>query len=319
MKRVFFTIILAIMLTVAVMTAGCTGPSKSASPQAVIVTATTAPMTVNVPYGEEVKVSLDSPATSEVYLTMNARADAKELGGGRSFMKIRVNGKNITGERLANKNLNLTYGDGFKTTYYSKNMSAWYLFFSPDFVGYDNQKLADHILEGNAYAYKFDVSDIVNKGAPTEVVLENIGDEVAAQYTDPKTIEYYKSATIVVNPLKLEGKGADVVQITKEASPTRIIVGKNSNVTLTIKNNLPGSITDMEISDATLPSGLIMGQTISGKVDKAIPSGGSYTVSYDVTADKVGTYTLGAATITFADSTGNYQKMSSGTVTLTVM
>ena len=65
-------------------------------------------------------------------------------------------------------------------------MSAWYLFFSPDFVGYDNPKLDDHILEGNAYVYKFDVSDIVNKGAPNEVVIENIGDEVAAQYTNRK-------------------------------------------------------------------------------------------------------------------------------------
>ena len=79
---------------------------------------------------------------------MTARADAKDLSGGRSFMRITVNGKKITSERLVNKNLNFTYGDGFKTTYWSTNMSAWYLFFSPDFVGYDNPKLADHILRG---------------------------------------------------------------------------------------------------------------------------------------------------------------------------
>jgi hypothetical protein len=249
---------------------------------------------------------------------MTARADSKELGGGRSFMRIRMNGKEITGERLVNKKLNFTYGDGFNTTYYSKNMSAWYLFFSPDFVGYDNPKLPDHILEGNAYIYKFDVSDIANRGAPNEIVLKNIGDEVAAQYTDPKTIEYYKSATIIVNPIGLEGKGANVVKITKEAAPTRIIVGKKSTITLTIKNDLPGSITDVEISDAALPSG-ISGQTISGKLDKPVPTGGSYSVSYDVTADKVGTYSLGAATITFADTTGNYQKLSSDTVTLSVI
>ena len=104
--------------------------------------------------------------------------------------------------------------------------------------------------------YKFDVSDIVNKGAPNDVVVENIGDEVAAQYTDPKDIEFYKSATIIINPIRLEGKGIDVVQITKEAAPVRIIVGKKSTVTLTIKNDLPGSITDVEITDAALPSGL---------------------------------------------------------------
>ena len=166
-------------------------------------------------------------------------------------------------------------------------MSAWYLFFSPDFVGYDNPKLADHILEGNAYVYKFDVSDIVNKGAPNEVVLENIGDEVAAQYTDPKDIEFYKAASIIANPIKLEGKGIDVVQITKEAAPTRIIVGKKSTITLTIKNNLPGAITDVEVADADLPSGL-SGKTVTGKLDKPVPAGGSYSVTYDVTADKVG-------------------------------
>ncbi len=317
MKRVLFTLVLAVMLVSAVMTSGCTD-SKSPNTQAVMVTSTTVPASVSVPYGEELKTSLDSPATSEVYLTMTARADAKTLSGGRSFMRINVNGKNITGERLVNKNLNFTYGDGFKTAYWSTNMSAWYLFFSPDFVGYDNPKLADHILEGSAYVYKFDVSDIVNKGAPNDVMIENIGDEVAAQYTDPKDIEFYKAATIVINPIKLEGKGVDVVQITKEASPVRIIVGKKSTITLTIKNNLPGSITDIEIADAALPNGL-SGEIISGKVDKPVPTGGSYTVSYDVTADKTGSYTLGAAQITFADATGNYQKLSSDKVTVTVI
>jgi hypothetical protein len=317
MKRVLFTLVLAVMLVSAVMTTGCTD-SKSPGQQAVLVTSTTPPASVSVPYGEEIKTSLDSPATSEVYLTMTARADAKTLSGGRSFMRIKVNGKNITSERLVNKKLNFTYGDGFKTAYWSTNMSAWYLFFSPDFVGYDNPKLADHVLEGSAYVYKFDVSDIVNKGAPNDVVIENIGDEVAAQYTDPKDIEFYKAATIVINPIKLEGKGIDVVQITKEASPVRIIVGKKSTITLTIKNNLPGSITDIEIADAALPNGL-SGEIISGKVDKPIPTGGSYTVSYDVTADKTGSYTLGAAQITFADATGNYQKLSSDKVTVTVI
>jgi hypothetical protein len=318
MKRVLFTITVTVMLILAAMTVGCTGSSKSPGQQVVVVTSTTQPASVNVPYGEEVKISLDSPATSEVYLTMTARADAKTLSGGRSFMRITVNGKNITSERLVNKNLNFTYGDGFKTSYWSTNMSAWYLFFSPDFVGYDSPKLADHILEGNAYVYKFNVADLVNKGSPNEVTVENIGDEVAAQYTDPKDIEFYKAATIVINPIKLEGKGTDVVQVTKEAAPVRIIVGKKSTVTLTIKNDLPGSITDVEITDAALPSGL-SGEIVSWKVDKPIATGSSYTVSYDVTPDKTGSYTLGAAQITFADATGNYQKISSGTVTLTVI
>ena len=316
MKRVLFTVIVAALLILSALSAGCTD-SRSPNQKAVVVTSTTLPASVSVPYGEEVKTSLDAPATSEVYLTMTARADTKALSGGRSFMRIVVNGKNITGERLVNKNLNFTYGDGFKTSYWSPNMSAWYLFFSPDFVGYDNPKLADHILEGNAYVYKFDVSDIVNKGAPNVVAIENIGDEVAAQYTKPEDIEFYKAATIVINPIKLEGKGVDVVQITKEAAPVRIIVGKKSTVTLTIRNDLPGSISDVEIADAALPNGL-SGQIINGKVDNPIKSGDTYTVSYDVTADKEGTYTLGAAEITFADSTGNYQKLRSGTVILTV-
>jgi hypothetical protein len=273
---------------------------------------------VSVPYGEEIKVSLDSPATSEVYLTMNARADKKDLSGGRAFMRLRVNGKEITSERLVNKKLNFTYGDGFNTTYWSTNKSAWYLFFSPDYVGYNNPKVADHILQGNAYAYSFAVSDIVNKGAPNEVVIENIGDEVALEYTDPNDIEFYKSAPIVINPIRLEGKGSDVVQITKEVAPVRIIVGKKSTVTLTIKNDLPGSITDIEIIDPALPSGL-SGETKSGKVDQPIQNGAKYTVSYDITAERTGTYTLGAAVATFADSTGNYQKISSDTVTVTVI
>ena len=322
MKHVIFSGFMALMLVSAVLIAGCAGDRRIDDRTLPTPQSTLPPVqmnkAVNVPYGEEVKISLDAPTTSEVYLSMTARADAKELGGGRSFMRIRVNGKAINGERLVNKNLNFTYGDGFRTSYYSTNMSAWYLFFSPDFVGYDNPELKDHILEGNAYIYKFDVSNIVNKGAPNEIALENIGDEVAAQYTDPKDIEFYKSATIIINPIQLEGKGADVVQITKEAAPTRIIVGKTSNVTLTLKNNLPGSITDVEITDSGLPSGL-SGKIIVGKLDKPLQTGQTYSVTYEVTADKEGTYTLGAATTTFADSTGNYQKLSSGTVTLTVI
>lgn len=317
MKRVLLSLILAVMLLSAVMITGCTD-SKSPSQRAVVVTSTTPSASVTVPYGEEVKTILDSPATSEVYLTMTARADAKTLSGGRSFMRIKVNGKNITGERLVNKDLNFTYGDGFRTTYWSTNMSAWYLFFSPDFSGYNNPKLADHILEGNAYVYKFNVSDIVNKGAPNDIVIENIGDEIATQYTKPEDIEFYKAANIVINPIRLEGKGADVVQITKEAAPVRIIVGKKSTVTLTIRNDLPGSITDVEIHDAALPSGL-SGEIITGKVDNPIASASSYSVTYEVTADRTGTYTLGAAQITFADATGNYQKLSSDKVTVTVI
>jgi hypothetical protein len=324
MKRVLCTSLIALMLVSAVFIAGCAGDRRIDDPTRTLPTtqSTLPPVqmnkAVNVPYGEEVKVSLDAPTTSEVYLSMTARAESKELGGGRSFMRIRVNGKEITGERLVNKKLNFTYGDGFNTSYYSTNMSAWYLFFSPDFVGYDNPKMKDHILEGSAYIYKFDVSNIVNKGAPNEIALENIGDEVAAQYTNPKDIEFYKSATIIINPIQLEGKGANVVEITKVAAPTRIIVGKTSNVTLTLKNNLPGSITDVEITDANLPPGL-SGKIIVGKLDKPLQTGQTYSVTYEVTADKVGTYTLGAASTTFADSTGNYQKLSSGTVTLTVI
>jgi len=318
MKRILFTLSVAAMLVLLALSAGCTGSTRSPGQQAVVVTSTTPPASVSVPYGEETRISLDAPATSEVYLTMTARADTKTLSGGRSIMRLKVNGKNITAERLANKNLNFTYGDGFKTTYWSANMSAWYLFFSPDYVGYDNPKTPDHILEGSAYVYKFNVSDLVNKGAPNEVAIENIGDEVAAQYTNPKDIEFYKATNIVINPIALEGKGVEVVQISKDAAPVRIIVGKKSTITLTIANNLPGSISDLEISDAALPDGL-SGQVIAGKVDKPIASGSTYTVSYDVTADKTGTYTLGAAQVTFADATGNYQKLSSGTVTLTVI
>jgi hypothetical protein len=309
---------MVVLLIAVALTAGCASTPRSPGQQTSYPTPPAQAQSLNVPYGETGKISLNSPATAEVYLTMTARADAKTLSGGRSFMRIMVNGKNVTSERLVNKDLNFTYGDGFKTSYWSTNMSAWYLFFSPDFVGYDNPKLADHILEGNAYMYKFDVSDLVNKGAPNEVLVENIGDEIAAQYTKPEDIEFYKAAAIIASPVKLEGKGVEVVRITKEAAPVRIIVGKKSTVTLTITNNLPGSITDVEIRDAALPSGL-SGQYIAGKVDNPIAAGSSYNVSYEVTAERTGTFTLGAAQITFADATGNYQKLSSDPVTVTVI
>lgn len=316
MRKFLFPCILALALVAAVLIAGCTG-EKRAAPLTTIPT-TPSVQSVNVPYGEDVKISLDSPATSEVYLTMTARADSKNVGGGRSFMRVRVNGKEVTPDRLVNKNLNFTYGGGFKTTYYGRNMSAWYLFFSPNFSIYDNPAYYDHIIEGHPYEYKFDVTDLVNRGVPNEVAIENIGDEVAAQYTSPSDIEFYKAATIIVSPVRLEGKGTDMVRIAKDAAPIRLITGKTSTVTITVTNDLPGAISDVEIADSDIPSGL-SGQTVNGKLDKPIASGDSYTVTYVVTAEKTGTYTLGAATATFADATGNYQKISSGTVTITVI
>ncbi len=316
MKRFLAVCLMALMLVFAIFIAGCTDDRKSTS---LPVPAGQSSQAVTVPYGEDVAVSLDSPTSSEIYLTMTARANSEKPGGGRSFMRIRVNDKEIGSERLVNKNLNFTYNiNNFRTTYYSKNMSAWYLFFSPDFVWYANTNAVDHIIEGNPYEYKFDVTDMVNRGAPNEIVIENIGDEVAAQYTNPSDIEFYKAAPIIINPIRLDGKGTDMVQITKTASPTRIIVGKKSVVTVTVKNNLPGSITDVEIRDADLPRGL-NGKTITGKLDNPIASGDTFTVTYEVTADKEGAYTLGAATMTFADATGNYQKLSSGTATVTVI
>jgi hypothetical protein len=64
-------------------------------------------------------------------------------------------------------------------------------------------------------------------------------------------------------------------------------------VTLTIQNDLPGSITDISVADADISAGL-KGQPVKGKPDKPIASGQSFTITYDVTADKTGTYTLGA-------------------------
>ena len=317
MKRFLTPCLMALILLSAVFLAGCTDNGRNTLPATPL--ATPPVQTMSVPYGEEVGVSLDSPTSSEIYLSMTARAHSDKPGGGRSFMRIQVNGKEIGSERLVNKNLTFTYNiNNFKTTYYSQNMSAWYLFFSPDYSWYANTNHLDHISEGNPYIYKFDVSDLVNRGAPNEIMIENIGDEVAAQYTNPSDIEFYKAATIIVNPVRLEGKGTDLVQITKLAAPVRIIVGKKSTVTVTVKNNLPGSITDVEISDSDLPRGL-NGKPMGGKLDNPIASGDSYTVSYEITADKEGTYTLGAATMTFADPTGNYQKLSSGTVTVTVI
>jgi hypothetical protein len=317
MKQFLFPGILALLLVSAIFFAGCTD-NRTTMPLPTTPN-TQSLQAVTAPYGEEVKVTLDSPTSSEVYLTMTARANSEKPGGGRSFMRVRVNDKEIGSERLVNKKLNFTYNiNNFKTTYYSQNMSAWYLFFSPDFTWYANTQHVDHIIEGNPYHYKFDVSDLVYRGAPNEIVIENIGDEVAAQYTNPSDIEFYKAASIIVSPIRLEGKGTDVVQITKTASPTRIIVGKKSVVTVTVKNNLPDSISNVEIGDADLPRGL-SGKTVTGTLEKPIAPGESYTVTYDVTAEKEGTYTLGAATMTFADSTGNYQKMSSGTATVTVI
>lgn len=317
MKRFLFSGLLAFLLILALFAAGCTDNRTTTSLPTTPITQSV--QTVTAPYGEEVKVTLDSPTSSEVYLTMTVRANSEKPGGGRSFMRVRVNDKEIGSERLVNKKLNFTYNlNNFKTTYYSENMSAWYLFFSPDFSWYANTQHIDHIIEGNPYIYKFEVSDLVYRGAPNEIVIENIGDEVAAQYTNPSDIEFYKAAPIIVNPIRLEGKGTEVVQITKTASPTRIIVGKKSVVTLTVKNNLPDSISDVEIRDPDLPRGL-SGKTVAGTLDKPIAPGESYTVTYEVTADKEGAYTLGAATMTFADPTGNYQKLNSGTATITVI
>ena len=73
MKRVFYTSLIALMLVSAVFIAGCAGDRRIDDPTRTLTTtqSTLPPVTnnkaENVPYGAEVKVSLDAPTTSEVY------------------------------------------------------------------------------------------------------------------------------------------------------------------------------------------------------------------------------------------------------------
>ena len=76
-------------------------------------------------------------------------------------------------------------------------------------------------------------------------------------------------------------------------------------MTLTISDDLPGNITDVEFADTMLP-GAFIGQAVSGTLDRPIPHGDP--IRRLQCHRRLNRSTLGAASATFADQTGNYRK-----------
>jgi hypothetical protein len=114
-----------------------------------------------------------------------------------------------------------------------------------------------------------------------------------------------------------EGKDTGIIWITKSASTTRTSVGENVVVNVTIKNDTKDTITDIKFDDPTQPSGLT-GSTVTGTLTALGPDTPCI-MTYQITADKPGKYTLGAVTATFTDAEGNSGKVTSDTVTITVV
>jgi hypothetical protein len=183
-----------------------TGPLTSATPTIQLVpaisTETSFTETVDdVLYTGE-QQAWDFAATSQdtVLLSFEARIDWHQLAGGTPVLEITVNDKPITGEFLVNKPMTFTYADGRRIPYYDLNVTAnpepyWNVFYSPDFVSNNVPGSGYQVLEGQAYLYVFDISDLVRQDQTNKITLRNWGQH--AQQVTKRPI------TLVIRRMKL--------------------------------------------------------------------------------------------------------------------
>ncbi len=107
--------------------------------------------------------------------------------------------------------------------------------------------------------------------------------------------------------------------ISKSASPYRIMQGKNSTISIFIKNYADTDIKDIDISDS-IPQGfdILTGVLpIQKKID-ILRTGESRQIQYSITAKESGNFTLDPAKVSFKDSDGNIQERKSGDVSMIV-
>lgn len=172
---------------------------------------------------------LTSPKSELVFLVVKARIDSIKLEGAEDLMRINVNGMPITKPQLENKGPNWQYADGSIFSYYSLKHDSWNLFYSPDFKS-NNLDEAEYsgysVLQGEAYRYKFDVTEMVIKGDVNKITIKHAADEWIDEYSKEE-VRRIKSTVIVVESVEFEGGAREAP--TPSVTPTFVFNASNTS------------------------------------------------------------------------------------------
>jgi hypothetical protein len=136
-----------------------------------------------------------SNAHDLVLLSLEARIDWHQLAGSAGIMELLVNGAPVTSEFLINKPITFTYADGRSFSYYRKlesdpDTSYWLLSYSPDYESNNVPGSGYQVLEGQAYLYIFDITELVNPGQVNTITLINQGEEVRDYWDKPVPLAF---------------------------------------------------------------------------------------------------------------------------------
>lgn len=187
------------------------GPSQKVTPTPTPTPATPQPSPppakgspVIISSGQSSELFLSVPNSDKVSLFIEARIDYPTVAGAAELLRITVNNRIIQGYQLKNKNLAFHCAGISKTyNYYNNERQSWYLFYSPDFFQNNVGSSTYRVVEGNAYQYLFDISDYVTRGQQNKIILQNVGNELAASAT-PNEAQIYRSVKIVISNIYLQ-------------------------------------------------------------------------------------------------------------------
>jgi len=127
-----------------------------------------------------------SSADKTILLSFEAHVDWHKLGGDARIFGININEKPVTGEFLINKPLNFTYADGRSSSYYalidnSISEGPWSLFYSPDYISNNLPGSNYQVVEGQAYLFIFDITELVLRNEVNTIELINFGANLQEQ------------------------------------------------------------------------------------------------------------------------------------------
>ncbi|MBN2778753.1 MAG: hypothetical protein JXR36_13995 [Bacteroidales bacterium] len=119
--------------------------------------------------------------TSKNILFINARINHPQEAGAGALIKITVNKKVLTDKNLLSKPNERIIGDGRTSLWYNARKESFIIPYSPDFkANYFSDKY--RVINGDAYNFKFNISQIVSDNGKYCVQIVHTGDSTEDQY-----------------------------------------------------------------------------------------------------------------------------------------
>ena len=155
------------------------------------------PEIVEISYSGYHEVELTAPDANKTILIVKARIDSINLNGEEDLMRVMVDGNIITKTQLINKGPYWTYSDSRRLPYYNPEHKSWNLFYSPDFKSNNEEYSGYKVVDGDAYIYKFDVTEMVEREEDFKVIIWHSANEWIDYYSAEEASEIKKTVIVV--------------------------------------------------------------------------------------------------------------------------